>query len=73
SRILHDMKKPLQNFMLLHNDAVSPLFMAAIEATEEAIINSLLAATTTISKGNTVEALPVDKVLTILKKYNRIK
>ncbi len=72
-RILHEMKKPLQNFTLLHNDAVSPLFMAAIEATEEAIINSLFAATTTTSNGNTVEALPMDKILSILRKYNRIK
>jgi len=72
-RILHEMKKPLQNFTLLHNDAVSPLFMAVIEATEEAIINSLFAATTTTSNGNTVEALPMDKILSILRKYNRIK
>ena len=57
----------------LHNDAVSPLFMAAIEATEEAIINSLFAANTTTANGNTVDALPMDKVLSILKKYNRIK
>jgi len=73
NRILHEMKKPLQSFTLLHNDAVSPLFMAAIEATEEAIINSLFAANTTTANGNTVDALPMDKVLSILKKYNRIK
>jgi D-aminopeptidase len=73
NRILHEMKKPLQTFELLHNDAVSPLFMAAIEATEEAIINSLFAATSTTANGNTVDALPMDKVLPILKKYNRIK
>jgi D-aminopeptidase len=48
--------------------------MAAIEATEEAIINSLFAATTTKGiDGHTAEALPVDKVISILKKYNRIK
>ena len=73
NRILHEIKKPLQSFTLLHNDAVSPLFMAAIEATEEAIINSLFAANTTTANGNTVDALPMDKVLSILKKYNRIK
>ncbi len=73
NRILHEMKKPLQTFELLHNDAVSPLFMAAIEATEEAIINSLFAATSTTANGNTADALPMDKVLSILKKYNRIK
>jgi D-aminopeptidase len=56
----------------LFNDDTSPLFMAAIEATEEAIINSLFAATTMTGRnGNTVEALPKDKVIAILKKYNR--
>ena len=45
----------------LPNDAVSPLFLAAIEATEEAIYNSLLKAkTTTGYRGRTVEALPLD-------------
>jgi len=48
--------------------------MAAIESTEEAIINSLLAAKTTKgSKYGTVEAIPMDKLIQILKKYNRIK
>lgn len=58
---------------ILSNDAVSPLFMATIEATEEAIINSLLAAETMSGKnGKIVEALPLDKLKEILKKYNRI-
>lgn len=58
---------------LLSNDAVTPLFMAAIEATEEAIINSMLAAETLKGiNGRTVEALPGDKLKDILKKYNRI-
>lgn len=58
---------------VLSNDAVSPLFMAAIEATEEAIINSLLAAQTMTGKsGRTVEALPKDQLKELLKKYNRI-
>lgn len=58
---------------VLSNDAVSPLFMATIEATEEAIINSLLAAETMKGKnGRTAEALPQDKLKEILKKYNRI-
>ena len=55
---------------VLSNDAVSPLFMATIEATEEAIINSLLAAETMKGKsGRTVEALPKEKLKEILKKY----
>jgi len=58
---------------ILNNDGMSPLFMAAIEATEEAIVNSLLAAETMKGKnGRTIEALPQDKLKEILKKYNRI-
>lgn len=58
--------------LLLDNEAVSPLFMAAIEATEEAIINSLVAAETMTGKrGRKVEALPEDKLKEIMKKYNR--
>lgn len=57
---------------VLSNDAVTPLFMAAIEATEEAIINSLLAAETMKGKnGRTVEALPKDRLQELLKQYRR--
>ena len=73
-RIPHQSREAKQTTSVLRNDEVSPLFMAAIEATEEAIINSLLAAKTTTGKsGHKVEALPVDKLLSILKKYNRVK
>jgi D-aminopeptidase len=71
-RVAHNSRERKQTVSLLTNDAVSPLFMAAIEATEEAIINSLFAATTTKGiDGHTAEALPVEKVMAILKKYNR--
>lgn len=50
-------------------DGVSPLFQAALEATEEAVYNSLLRATPVTSRGTTVEALPVDRVREILRKY----
>jgi len=53
------------------NDAMSPLFEAVIEATEEAIINSLFKATTVTGNGHTVEALPLDKVRDILRKYGK--
>jgi len=53
----------------LANDAVSPLFLAVIEATEEAIYNSLFRATTTTGRGRTVEALPLDRTLEILRKH----
>ena len=72
-RVPHNSKEKKQTLSLLTNDAVSPLFMAAIEATEEAIINSLFAATTTKGiDGHTAEALPVEKIIAILKKHNRI-
>jgi D-aminopeptidase len=55
----------------LSNDAMSPLFQAVAEATEEAVYNSLFKATTTTGpRGNTVEALPLDQTLEILRKYD---
>jgi D-aminopeptidase len=53
----------------LSNDAMSPLFLAVIEATEEAIYNSLFRATTVSGKGHTVEALPMDRTVDILRKH----
>ena len=58
---------------LVSNEGMSPLFLAVIEATEEAIYNSLFQATTTKSRGHTVEALPIDRTLEILRKYNALK
>ncbi len=55
----------------LPTDAVSPLFEAALEATEEAVINSLLKAETTTGNGRTVEALDVERLKAILRKYGR--
>jgi D-aminopeptidase len=57
----------------LSNDDASPLFQAVIEATEEAIYNSLFTATTVTSRGVTVESIPLDRVREILKKYNVAK
>jgi D-aminopeptidase len=47
---------------ILPTDAVSPLFEAALEATEEAVYNSLFQATTVTSRFGTAEAIPIDKV-----------
>src|SRR5688572_19919756 len=58
-----------RNLKTLGNDAMSPLFLAVIEATEEAIYNSLFKATTTTGRGHTVEALPLDRTLEILRKH----
>jgi D-aminopeptidase len=72
-RIAHNSSETLQTQTVLRNDDVSPLFMAAIEATEEAILNSLFAAETmTGMGGRTIEALPIDKTIEILKKYGKV-
>ena len=53
----------------LANEQMSGLFQAAVEATEEAIYNSLFMATTTTANGHTIEAIPLDKVREVLTKY----
>jgi D-aminopeptidase len=53
---------------MLPTDATSPLFEAALEATEEAIYNSLFQATTVRSASGTAEAIPLDRVRELLKK-----
>ena len=72
-RIKTQDKAPVRHLDLLSNDAMSPLFLAVIEATEEAVYNSLLRATAVSGRGHTVEALPLDKTVEILKKYGAIK
>jgi len=58
---------------VLSNEAMSPLFLAVIEATEEAIYNSLFRATTMTGRGHTVEALPLDKTLQILREHRAVQ
>src|SRR5688572_10273710 len=58
----------------LPNDLINPLFEATVQATEEAIINAMVAAETMVGiNGNKAHALPHKSVIGILKKYNRIK
>ena len=54
-------------------NAMTPLFLAAIEATEEAVYNSLFKATTTTGNGHTIEALPIDRTVAILKAHKVIR
>jgi D-aminopeptidase len=58
---------------LLSNDDVSGLFLATIEATEEAIYNSLLQAVTTTANGHIVEALPIERTLEILRRHGAVR
>jgi D-aminopeptidase len=72
-RIRAQEKALTRHIEVLTNDAMSPLFLAVIEATEEAVYNSLFRATTMTGRGHTVEALPIEKTTEILKKYGAIK
>ena len=57
----------------LPNGRISALFQATVEATEEAIYNSLFKAETVTSNGRTVEALPITETAEILKRYGVIR
>ena len=63
-----------QQLQMLPNEEMSPLFEATAQATEESILNALVAARDMTGKNNTrVYALPQDRLMEILKKYNRSK
>ena len=59
---------------MLPNDHINPVFLATVQATEEAIINAMIAAETMTGRdGNTVYAIPHDRLKEAMKKYNRLK
>jgi D-aminopeptidase len=72
-RVRTEDKSLTRDIEVLTNDAMSPLFLAVIEATEEAVYNSMFRATTTTGRGHKVEALPIERTTEILKKYGAIK
>ena len=58
---------------MLPNERMNPLFEATVQATEEAIVNALVAAETMTGRdGHKVIALPHDRLREVLKKYNRL-
>jgi D-aminopeptidase len=62
------------SLVMLPNEQIDPLFQATVEATEEAVVNAMLAAQTmTGADGMRVFGLPGDRVVAALKKYNRMK
>ena len=66
--------QPTANITLLSNSQISTLFEATVEATEEAIINALVAAETMVGRdGNRSEALSHDQLQEILQRYNRLE
>lgn len=73
-RVPHAAAEPTQARVVLRDEALSPLFQATREATEEAILNSLLKATTVTGfQGHRCEALPVDRLVEICKRYGAIR
>jgi D-aminopeptidase len=73
NRVRHG-ETALRRVELLPNDSMSPLFLACVEATEEAVYNSLLRAHTMTGRGGVrVEALPIERTIEILKKYRAIQ
>jgi len=72
-RIPYDNQGAMLEQKVLHNNDVSPLFLATIEAAEEAIYNALFAAETMVGMHGTVEELPEQKVLELLNKHGLLK
>ena len=70
-RTPRDSRRPVRADSLA-NTAMSPLFAAAAEATEEAIYNALLKATTVETGNGALAAIPVERVIAILDKYNAL-
>jgi len=68
-----DATKGVLQVGMLANDAMDPLFAATVQATEEAIVNAMVAADTMTGRdGHTAIALPHDQLRAVLKKYNRL-
>jgi len=73
NRVPHYPKPLTYTLTVVPDDHLDPLFEAAEEATEEAILNALAMATTTVGRdGNTAYALPLDRLTAIMKKYGRL-
>ncbi|HUC28547.1 MAG TPA: P1 family peptidase [Candidatus Acidoferrum sp.] len=65
--------KGVHDLKMLANEQLNPLFLATVQATEEAVVNAMVAAETmTGINGKTVIALPHDRLREVLKKYNRL-
>ncbi len=73
-RVPHESKALLRETVIVRDDAMSPLFLAVLEATEEAIYNSLFKAEDMKGYlGHEMKALPIDQVKKILKKYRAVR
>lgn len=73
-RVAHGVDTRTEQRTILRDERLSPLFQATREATEEAIINSLLKATTVTGlHGHTCEAIPIDRLIEVCKRYGVIE
>jgi D-aminopeptidase len=63
---------PTYTYTELGHDDLAPLFEATVEATEEAVVNSLFRATPVTYRGRTVDALPIDRTLAVLERYHAL-
>lgn len=67
------LEKRTANLEMIPNERINPLFEATVQATEEAVVNAMIAAKTMMGiNGNTVEAIPHDRLREVMKKYNRL-
>jgi D-aminopeptidase len=74
NRVPHDPEKRTYRLRVVADAHLDPIFEAAQDATEEAILNALTMATTTVGRdGNTAHAIPLDRLVAILKKYGRLR
>ena len=72
-RIPYESDNPIQNIPSLRNEAMTSLFLATIEATEEAILNSLFAGETIVGRdGHKIDALPKEKLMEMLREAGKI-
>jgi D-aminopeptidase len=74
NRVPHYPKERTYTMRVVADAHLNPIFQAAQEATEEAILNALTMATTTVGRdGNTAHAIPLDQLVAIMKKYGRLE
>ena len=74
NRVPHYPKERTYTLRVVADAHLDPIFEAAQDATEEAILNALTMATTTVGRdGNTAHAIPLDRLATILEKYGRLR
>jgi D-aminopeptidase len=74
NRVPHDPKERTYTLRVVADAHLDPIFEAAQDATEEAVLNALTMATTTVGRdGNTAHAIPLDRLAAILRKYGRLE